>query len=98
MWGSHHRKMVCHANRGDGGHEEWQDAIPPLPMDVPPRATRHAVQPVWSRISRQVDRSPSAAFFMGAFCACKSGGYAACKAGAAHLKRVKGKNKKPATS
>jgi len=65
MWGSHHRKMVCHANRGDGGHEEWQDAIPPLPMDVPPRATRHAVQPVWSRISRQVDRSPSAAFFMG---------------------------------
>jgi hypothetical protein len=55
--------MVCHANRGDGGHEEWQDAIPPLPMDVLSRATRHTAQPVWSRISRQVDRSPSAAFF-----------------------------------
>lgn len=30
MWGSRHRKMVCRANRGDGGPEERQDAVPPM--------------------------------------------------------------------
>src|ERR1051325_315846 len=67
MWGSHHRKMVSHANRGDGGHEERQDAVPPLSKGTAwqlasnsPRQEAHR-----KRISRRVDRSPPAAFFMG---------------------------------
>jgi len=31
--------MVSHANRGDGGHEERQDAVPPESVAIPGRAS-----------------------------------------------------------
>src|SRR6476659_8164129 len=43
MWVIRHRKMACRGHRGDGGHEERQDAVPPVPTALPgQRAIRTA--------------------------------------------------------
>jgi len=41
MWGSRHRKMACRGCRGDGSHEERQDAVLPEPTAQPVASNSH---------------------------------------------------------